>query len=62
MYYIVIFKYWENKQASLNSFKANKSLTFQIEHEVIDANTNLNVALVRYETGWRKRSLKSISY
>lgn len=53
-YELPIFKYWKAKEASINSLKQNKTLTYQIEYEVVDANVSLDVALIRFTTGWRK--------
>ncbi|CAF0787290.1 unnamed protein product [Brachionus calyciflorus] len=37
---------------SKNEFKTNKVLSYQIEHEIVDVNKDLNVALVRFNTSW----------
>ena len=46
--------YFEKTVISRNDQKQKKVTTYQIEHQVIDSNPELNVALVKFETSMRK--------
>lgn len=46
--------YYEKKVVSHNEVKQKKVITYQIEHQVIDSNPQLNVALVKFDTSMRK--------
>ncbi len=54
-------KYFEEKTVSINQAKKNKVITYQIEHEVISSNPKLNVALVKFETTYRKFEINSLN-
>lgn len=34
--------------------KLNRSISYQIEHKVIDYNKDFNIALIEFETSFRK--------
>jgi hypothetical protein len=44
------------------SQKKFKLLTTEIEHQVVDANEHLDVALVKFTTGWRKNNFNLKSF